>query len=77
MAISLKTGDVKKYRLNPSNPVNKDDRWAIILNKPDEDGDHFVTTKTRGEARWWRADGNRIAKVLKITPKTVTVEISK
>lgn len=68
---TLRTGDIKKFGVDNYN-VLPGEKWGIISNVG-----IFLGTETREDARHYRQAGERIAKILKITPKTVTVEISK
>ncbi|MGN2244915.1 hypothetical protein ACFWZU_15580 [Frateuria sp. GZRR33] len=75
MSKALKTGDVKRYRTNPFvvGPIHS---WAVV------DGEGWVFgCIRRAHARDWRAyfkgEGHRIARVLSIGPKLVTVRIEK
>lgn len=69
--MKLATGMVKRF--NRSIHVNDGDAWAIV----DDEGYTFGWPN-RALARANRVLGlERIAKILKLTPKTVTVEIAR
>lgn len=68
---TLRTGDIKKFSAYAFYP---DDHWAVIF---DDRKECAFGTPTRKEARDNKASGERIARVLSRTKKTVTVEITK
>lgn len=67
----LKTGDVKRYRTNPLviGPIHT---WAVVKRKGRVYGMH-----SRQAARYFKGYGHRIARIISIGPKYVTVRISK
>lgn len=69
----LKTGDVK--RIPRTMGINDDDRWVCMgwsIFPP-----LGMTTRERARALSQKAWGERIARILSIGPKYVTVRISK
>ena len=66
----LKTGDVVRFKHSDFS-YEEGDSWAVIW---EFDG---ISFPCRSHARYFKAKWQRIAKILKITPKTVTVQISK
>lgn len=76
MAKTLKTGDVKKFKA--SDVILGDyAKWVVL----DEGFQVVNRSSTRSSARRWRLSfyeaGDRIAKIIKRTPKYVFVEVSK
>lgn len=71
MAKTLKTGDVK--RIDRHNFKRDFHPWAVI----NADGSWGDGVCTRMDARYWKLAGQRIAKIIKRTPKYVFVEVSK
>lgn len=82
---TLRTGDVKKYSRNRffndgrSDLSDTDANWAVVANnKAVQDEFDILAYATRQDARHCKWNpGERIARILKITPKFVTVEITK
>lgn len=69
---TLRTGQTIRYKNN--NPwFYSDDKWAVV----DEIDGLVIGQTSRRNARLEKHEGGRIARVIKVTPKTVTVEISK
>lgn len=74
----LKTGDVERFKREECSEVVLGDKWATIANSNDWILSKVWSWKKRHEAREIASlHGERIAKILKVTPKTVTVEIIK
>ena len=68
---NLRTGDIKKFSADAFYPG---DHWAVIFGDKKECA---FGAPTRKKARDNKASGERIARVLSRTKKTVTVEITK
>lgn len=75
MAKKLKTGDVKRYARGIW--CDDDSKWAILRNGGKEPDGYVFGLCLRSSARSFRFDGERIARILSIGPKYVTVRISK
>jgi hypothetical protein len=73
---ALKTGDNKTFRSFDADSVWQDDKWVVMdrelkfiaCGAPDRD---FARRARETE------DGERIGKIIKRTPKTLTIQISK
>lgn len=72
MSTALKTGDVKRYPLSEFGYQSNTDGWAVIS----KDIEH-CTWPSRASARCDKLPGERIARVLSIGKKLVTVRIEK
>lgn len=67
---NLRTGDIKRFENEP-HVFTPNDNWAVV-------GDYGVMGfESRSSARNSKDNGERIAKIIKRTPKYVTVEITK
>lgn len=71
MAKTLKTGDVK--RIDRNRFYAAEHAWAIVA----LDGTYGFGRSTRRSARYGKRSYQRIAKIIKRTPKYVFVEVSK
>lgn len=64
----LKTGDVKRFPRDAYMDDSK--KWATV-------GRDFNVWRSRRSARHWKLEDERIARIISIGPKYVTVRISK
>lgn len=73
---TLRTGDTKTYK--NEGYVNKDDKWGVLFGDKSLNG-YPNRFEAREERSYWgdTAEASRLVKILKVTPKTVTVEITK
>lgn len=69
---NLRTGDIKKFS---NDSFFAFDNWAVVFN--DNKKLSAFGVPTRASARSEKSNGERIAKILSRTKKTVTVEITK
>lgn len=68
---TLRTGDIVKFNVSDTDIMNTEN-WAFLSSEG-----MLLGAASREIARFYREKGERIAKIIKRTPKTVTVEISK